>query len=234
MKTFLILAAIIFVPFIWFIVRMLRFTDETVGEDSLAFGLDTSPNRTRTYQFSASDYFGTFSKVMFGFVFVMMLVISLMLVKFVPQQEGFFLPLMVFFILLYLAFALYLAHCFYIDWQFWAITRNVSVTFDPYALRIAIEGPQGFAVFTPETISHIEHHLLKIDNYKHPLYGYGCLCIVGTDGQFVWVNSLFFKSFSQQSFLERFFPSVPVTVVQHKFPYVSIINQFGSAPTAEL
>lgn len=63
METFFILAVVVFLPFVWFIVRMLRFTEETVGDDSLAFGLETSEKRTRTYQFSASDYFGMFIKI---------------------------------------------------------------------------------------------------------------------------------------------------------------------------
>lgn len=234
METFLILLAIIFVPFIWFIRRMLRFTDETVGDDSLVFGLETSGNRIRTYQFSASNYFGTFNKVMYAFVFVMMLVASLMLVKFVPQQEGILWLLMVSFILLFLAFAVYLAFSFYIDWKFWTITRDVSVTFDPYAPSITVEGPAQIGVLTPDTVSRIEHHLLKIDNYKHPLFGYGCFYMHGTDGQPARVNTAFFKNFSQQSFLERFFPDIPVTVVWHKFPYTSIIDQIESEQPAEL
>ena len=213
---------------------MLRFTEETVGDDSLAFGLETSPDRARTYQFSDSDYFGTFDKVMYAILFVMMFVVAFVVIKAAPQQEGLIGLLLLSFAVLYLAFAVYLAYSFYIDWKFWTITRHVSVTFDPYTPSFTIDGPQDFAVFTSETISHIEHHLLKIDNYKHPLYGYGCLCFHGTDGQFVWVNSLFFKSFSQQSFLERFFPSVPVTIVQHKFPYTSIIDQIENEQPAEL
>ena len=234
MQTFLILLAIIFVPFVWFIRRMLRFTNETVCDDSLVFGLDTSPNRTRTYQFSEADYFGTFDKALYAFTFLMMLIVAYVILQ-VPPQLGILARLTLLLALLsVLAFAGYIAYFFYIDWKFWTITRHVSVTFDPYTPSITIDGPQDFAVFTPGTLSHIDQHILKIDNYKHPLFGYGCFCMHRTDGQFVWVNAAFFNGFSARSFLERFFPPVPVTTVHHKFPYVSIIEQFGNGPSAEL
>ncbi len=135
METFLVLLAIIFVPFIWFIRRMLRFTEETIGDDSLLYGLETSPNRIRTYQFSASDYFGTFLKAMYAFLFIQMLLVSSMLMRFVPKQEGILKLLLSSFILGFLAFAVYIAYSFYIDWRFWTITRNVALTFDPYTPR---------------------------------------------------------------------------------------------------
>ncbi len=235
METFLVLLLIIFVPFVWFIRRMLRFTDETVGDDSLVFGLETSPNRTRTYQFSASDYFGTFLKGMYAFVFVQMLVVSLMLMQFVPEQEGILRLLLVAFILGFLAFALYIAYFFYVDWRFWTITRNVALTLDPYKPSITVEGPHGnFEVFTPDTLSHIEHYLIKIDNSKHPLHGYGCFCLYGTSGQTVWINNIFFSGFSSPEFLGRLFPHVPITIVWQKFPGTSMISQIENRQTAEL
>jgi|GEM_PF-2383974 len=230
METFLILLAIIFVPFVWFIWRMLRFTDETVGDDSLAFGLETSENRTRTYRFSDSDYFGTFEKVMNYILFLAMIWIVFLLTKIAMQQDARVFVFVPFFIV----FAGFFGFVIYIDQKFWTITRSVSVTFDPYTPSITIEGPQQFAMFTPDTVSHVDHHLLKIDNYKHPLFGYGCFCFHGTDGQLIWVNTAFFKSFSQQSFLERFFPPVSVTTVQHKFPYTSILDQIESEQPTEL
>ena len=230
METFFILAIIVLLPFVWFIRRMLRFTDETVGDDSLAFGLETSPNRTRTYQFSEADYFGTFLKVMYAVLFVMMLVLTFILLK-APLPQGTMQWATLFFaVVCFPASAAYIAYFFYIDWRFWTITRNVLVTFEPYTPAITINGPQDFGEFTPDTLSHIEQHLLKIDNSKHPLHGYGCLYLHGTDGQLVRVNAIFFQNFSQQSFLERYFPDASVTVVQHPFPFTSMIEQFGSNP----
>ena len=235
MEMFFILAVVIFVPFVWFIVRMLRFTDKTVGDDLLVYGLGSLENRTRTYQFSTADYFGTFDKVsLFLTAFIMMPLCSYILVRSPIPQGHLYALIFWLFILTTVAFASYIAFFFYFDWKFWTITQNVCVTFDPYTPSITVEEPNEVDVLIPDTISHIEHHQLKISNPRNPLSGYGCLCFHKMDGQLIWLNALFFKSFSQQSFLERFFPSVPVTIVQHKFPYTSIIDQVENEQPAEL
>ena len=234
METFAILLLIIFVPFVWFIWRMLRFTDDTVGEDSLVYGLDSSENRTRTYNFSASQYFGTFSKILVAAVFMQILVMAFIITKVTLRHEARLLPLLLFILLAFLACAVFLVFYFYVDWKFWTITRNVWVTFDPYMPSITVEEPTDIDVLTPDTISHIEHHLVKSSNSRYILDGYGCLCFYKTDGQLIWLNNIYFSNFSPGEFLSRFFANVPITAVLHRFPYRSLIAQLESMPTAEL
>ncbi len=235
MDTFLILLTIVGVPFVWSIIRMLRFTEETVGEDSLVYGLESSENRTRTYHFSVSEYFCTFFKVMCGTVLVEMLIGLFVVTKVALRQET--MPLLVvlmLFALVFLACATSIVFFFHVDWKFWTITRNVWVTFDPYLSSITVEEPTEIDTLTPDTISHIEHHLVKSSNPRYILNGYGCFCFYKTDGQLIWLNNSYFGNFGPSEFLHRFYSHVPITTVWHRFPYRSLIAQLGSMPTAEL
>ena len=234
METFLILLVIVGGPFVWFIVRMLRFTKETVGEDSLVYGLDTSENRTRTYHFSASQYFGTFLKVLYAIMFVQMLASAFITAKVIPRQEPMILVLLLSLVLIVLAFALLIVFYFYVDWKFWTITRRVWVTFNPYVPSITVEEPAEIDVLTPETVSRIEHHQIESRNPRYPLNGYGCLCFYKTDGQLIWLNNSYFANFGPSEFLIKFFSHVPVTTIWYQFPYRSLLAQIGSMPTAEL
>ena len=234
METFLILLVIVGGPFVWFIVRMLRFTQETVGDDSLVYGLDTSEKRTRTYHFSASQYFGTFLKVMYAVIFVQMLASAFIIVKVFPRQEPMLLVLLLALVLIFLAFAFFIVYYFRVDWKFWTITRNVWVTFNPYVPSITVEEPAEIDVLTPETVSRIEHHQIESGNPRYPLNGYGCLCFYKTDGQLIWLNNGYFTNFGPSEFLIKFFSHVPVTIIWYQFPYRSLLAQIGSMPTAEL
>lgn len=228
MKTFFILLILISIPFVWFIRRMLRFTEDTVGEDSLVYGLDSSKKRTRAYQFSASQYFVTFMNVLCALVFIQMLVAIFVVAKTNFPQEPLRLLLSFVFTLALLAFAVFLIFYFYIDWKFWTITQNVRVTFDPHIPSIIVGEPTEFYILTPDTVSHIEHHLVKSSNPRYLLNGYGCLYFYKTDGQLIWLNNIFFRNFSQYEFLGRFFPGVPVSTIYHRFPYRSLIAHFES------
>lgn len=208
MATFFILLIIIFAPFVWYINRALRFTNETVGEDSPL-------HKERTYQLSASQYFGEFTKVLFAIVLVMTVVLSYIMSKVAFQQE----PLGAVFALFFLAFAGFLYYYFLFDWQFWTITRNVILTLNPFQPSIIVESPTNHAILTPDNVIGIEKHLIKVDNSKNPFSGYGYYLFYSEDGHSTCLNTIFFSHIGHFEFLERFFGHVPQTIVWHAFPW---------------
>ncbi|MCK8492084.1 hypothetical protein M0L20_09515 [Spirosoma sp. RP8] len=213
METFIILLVIVFVPFIWFIYKMIRYTDDTIGENSPLY-------RERTYEILTEDYFVTFYKGMLAVIFIQFLIIVKILVGEAIRQADprVFIPALFFFFM-----AVYLTFIFYVDWQYWTITRDVQLTLNPFDSSIHIDSPTQLATLTPENVDYIESHLRKSDNPKEPLYGYGYLLFYLTDGTIVWVNNLFFADHAE--FLERHFKGKPLTTVYHRIPWVRELLQ---------
>jgi hypothetical protein len=209
METFFILLAIVFVPFIWFIIRMLRYTDETIGENSPLY-------KTRMYQVSAWDYFVKFDKVGWAVCAIMMLTLSKIMIDVAVNQE----PLAWLFVLTFAAASVLFGSFFYVDWQYWSITRHVAITLDPTQPSIIVDSPTTYSVLTPQNVTHIEHHLKKSSNSKDPLGGYGYFLFYTESGQAVQVNNNFFVHIE---FLERFFKYIPSTVVMHRMPWPNTI-----------
>ena len=129
---------VVFLPLAWFILRMLRFTNETIGEDSPL-------HKERTYQFSASQYFSDFLRIANPILAVMMLVLAFIMSKAAIRQQE---PLLFIFSLFFLGFS---GH-FYFDWQYWTITRNVLVTLNPFKKSITLDGPSQYSVLTADTV----------------------------------------------------------------------------------
>lgn len=211
MKNFFLLFTIIFVPFAWFLYRALRYTKETIGEDSPLY-------TEQTYHFSAYSYFCKFYKVLLAIVLAEMLfLIDVMTRAAVNQQE----PLIFLFVLLFVAFAGFLGFFFYFDWQYWTITRNILITLNPLLPGIVVASPRVDRVLTPENVLRIEHHVKKITSAKDPLGGYGYFLFYTRDGQVTLVNDVFLI---HVEFLKRFFSTVPSGIIYHKLPWVGGIN----------
>lgn len=215
MHTFFILLIVVFAPFVWFIVRSIRYTNETVGEDSPVY-------RERTYEFSDYQYFGQFTKLLLAFILIQMIMIVYVMSKAAIIQHE---PLLFLFVLLFSAFVGYLGFVFYFDWQYWTITRNVLITFNPLKKSITVNGPTQYSVLTPDNVVRIEQHIKKISSSKDPLGGYGYYLFYTTDNQITRVNNLFFSHIGHFEFLERFFPNTPQTIVEHRLPWITDLNQ---------
>ncbi|GAB3980545.1 hypothetical protein GCM10028806_48330 [Spirosoma terrae] len=209
MERALFVLAALFIPFIWFIYRMIRYTDDTIGENSPLY-------RERTYEILWEHYFVAFYKIMLVVMFIMMLLLSKIIFTEATRLHNplIFLPALFFF-----GFAIYLLFVFYVDWQYWTITRDVQLTLNPFDPSIHVESPDQIATITPENVTQIESHLRKSDNPKEPLYGYGYLLFYLTDGTIVRINNLFFSHYGE--FLERFFQDTPKTTIYHRTPWIS-------------
>ncbi|MCX6213062.1 hypothetical protein [Spirosoma sp.] len=217
METFFILFVLVFVPAGWFLVRALRYTDETVGENSPLY-------KERTYQFSASRYFLGFFKLLMAVVLVEMIGLSFILTKQVIAHTPSPFPL-AWLVLVFAAFVVLLALFFYIDWQYWTITRNVSVTLNPFQPSIFVDNPQYYSTLTPDNVVRIERHVKKTSTSKDPLSNYGYYLFYTNDGQITRINSIFFDDLE---FLERFFSTVPNTIVYHRIPWITDCTQAGN------
>ncbi|WP_460910142.1 hypothetical protein [Spirosoma areae] len=206
METFFMLMVLVFLPFGWFMLRMLRFTNETVGEDSPVY-------RERTYQFSASQYFGQFTKLLLAFLIIGMPILVYVMIKVAIQQDQFIGLLFAFF---FSVFVLFLTFFFYVDWLYWIITRNISITFNPFQSSLTIHSLKGSICLTTDNLSRIEEHLTKSSNSKYVFDRYGYILFYTTDGQIVQINNIFFSHIGHVEFIERFFQKIPKTIVWHR------------------
>lgn len=205
METFFILLAVIFIPFVWFIVRVLRYTDNTIGENSPVLTI-------RTYHFSARQYFVQFEKCMLAILLVVMPLLAWISFNAAIQQDmlvGYFLCLV------FLASTAFIAFYFYFDWQYWTITRNVSITLNPFQPSITVQSPTRDWVLTPDSVLRIEEHIKDPRTVSKLMGGYGYFLIYTVDNQIVQVNSIFLSGFVYTEFLERFFSNTPRTIIWH-------------------
>ncbi|MBC7570871.1 MAG: hypothetical protein H7319_14220 [Spirosoma sp.] len=198
METFLILLAIIFVPFIWFIWRMLRFTDETVGDDS-PFA------RTITVHWSAERFFKRFDLV-FAYLFMSMGMMFFftgisVIARFPNQLTGFL--IMFLFSLITTGMGVY---AFEIQARLWRLIRHKRITFESETRQITIEDKDGFVTLTASDVARIEHHG-NVKNYKVPIVGFDTFVL--TNGNRYSIHDLFLPI----DVVDYHFPGVPQNVV---------------------
>ena len=212
MKNALLVLAIIFIPFIWAIYKMIRYTQKTIGDESPLYS-------EQSYHFSAYDYFCQFLKLLYAFLFGQML-----LLVYIMTKEAFRLhePLLLLFVLFFAAFTGFLGFVFYFDWQYWTITRDVHITLNPHEPSITISSPDQIRILTPSNVVRIEHHLRKTSNSKDLLGGYGFFLFFEADGTVTQLNNIFLIDFE---FLERFFKNVPQTIVWRNYPWVNLTRE---------
>ena len=149
----------------------------------------------------------------------MSLVLSSIMSEVAFRQEPSVAAFVAAFGMFFLAFAGFLCYYFHFDWQFWTITRDVTLTMNPFQGSLTVESPTFFAVLTPDTITRIEHHLIKVGNSKSPFNGYGYYLFFGNDGQTTRLNTIFFSHVGHFEFMECFFGHVPQTLIWHSFPW---------------
>jgi len=212
MATFFFLFVVVFIPFIWFIVKMLRYTSKTIGDESPLYS-------EQSYSISAYDYFFRFSKILLASLPAQMIFLAWIMAKEAIRLHE---PLLFLFPLCFASFAAYICFIFYFDWQYWTITRNIYLTLNPHLPSITITSPNQISFLTPSNVVHIEHHLRKTENSKDPLGGYGFFLFYDADQNVTQLNNIFLI---HVEFLERFFKDVPQTIVWHKYPWVAYADQ---------
>lgn len=217
METFFILMVVVFLPFGWFIIRMLRYTKETVGADSPL-------TKERTYHISAAQYFSIFSEsTLNAFVAIMMLVLAFITTREAIRQD----LLLLLFPVCFLTFTGFFCFFIYFDWQYWTLTRNMLVTFNPFHPSITVDSPTQYYLLTPDNVVHIERHEKDSRRVSRMVAGYGYYLFYAIDGQIIQVNNRFFNDFIRTEFLERFFPNTPQSVIRHSSTWTTDLNYSG-------
>lgn len=216
METFLILLAIIFVPFMWFVVRMLRFTDETVGADS-PFA------RTITVRWTAARFFKRFD-LLFAYLFIGMSVVLFFagistIARFPNQLTGFL--IMVLFSLTTAGIGLY---AFEIQARLWKFIQHKRVTFEPETRQLTIEDKGYCVTLTALNAAQIEHHY-NVKNYKAPIVGFDTFVL--TNGSRYSIHELFLPA----DVIDFYFPGVSQTIIPRNQMWFS---PKGDTPITEL
>lgn len=207
METFFILFTLVFALFLWYLESAFRYTDETVGKNSPVY-------TERTYQFSASQYFGQFIKLLLIFTLIISLLLVQVMTNVAIQQHK---PFVFLFAFSFLSFAGFLVFFFYVDWLYWStFTRHVAITFDPFQPSLIIYSSNQTHLITSQNLLRIEHHLTQSSNSKYLFGGYGYILFYTTDGQIAQINNIFFNHVGHTEFVERFFPTVTQTIVWHR------------------
>jgi hypothetical protein len=161
---------------------------------------------------SFSDYFFTFEKISWAACTVVMLALVKIIVDVALNQE----PLAWLFVLTFAAAAALFGACFYVDWQYWLITKGVKVTLDPTQPAIIVDSPSTYSVLMPENILRIEEHRKDSGKVSRMLADYGCFLIYTTDGQSIPINFILLGGFVYTEFVERFFSAIPRTIIWHQ------------------
>lgn len=209
MKTFW-LFALIFIPFTWFIIRALRFTDETIGKRSPVYSV-------QSYRISSLQHFGTLVHILLGVVVVMMLATARLLLPEIPRQPSVLIVLLG-------VLAIIAVPCFfyYVDWQYWKLVRDKTITLNPETSSIQVDNGISQVALTPATLMRIEQHIKRTTSTRDPLGLYGYYVFYPVSVPPVVLSNTYFL---HNEFLDRYFKEVPQTQIEHKIPW---------PPTAEL
>jgi len=198
METFLVLLAIIFLPFVWFITKALRYTARNVGQNS-PFA------RTVTVRWSAGAFFTRLELiglyVLMG-IGLLLLFIAMGILSRQPDQVAGFLFLFLM-SMGAIGFGLYAVN---IQAKLWELIRHRSVSFDPATRQVTISEHDRCRTIAAPDVATIEHH---IDNRggRGPMIWFYTLIL--SDGQRYSIHDLLLPI----DIIDHYFPSVPRTTV---------------------
>lgn len=203
MNTFL-LFALIFIPFVWSIWQLVRYTDETIGDRSPVYSI-------QTYSVTALQHFGTFTHIILLTLSLLMLATVALLIPAIVAQPSalLILPLL-------LAIVGLTAFFCYFDWQYWKLVRGKAVTMNPFEQSIQVDDGISQIVLTPANVIHLEHHTKISTSTKDLLAIYGYCVFCTEENQTVVLSN---RYFIENELLERYFKTVLQTHTGHKLPW---------------
>lgn len=204
----LLVFALVFLPVGWFIWRMLRYTAQTVGNES---PLNTT--LTRSYSF-LSHFFGGNS--FFALLFAIQGFMFLSLIPGMRWPDNYpwaAISLMTFIIVMMLGMAGFL---YWMQWQYWLIIRNKVVTYVPELLQIYVEQDSETWLLSEESVQKIENHTAAPDAGKF-VRSYGYFVFHLKSGQIVTLSETFF---GWPEIMQRYLGRVPLEIFYYKIPTV--------------
>ncbi|RRA98986.1 hypothetical protein [Larkinella rosea] len=206
--------AFVFLPVGWFIYKMLRFTAKTVGNESpLAIVV--------SYEIDEWEYFTQFNyllNVFFTLISVLLLYITVFFA--IPAAKAYWHWIIGLSLLATTLYSLwFMTLVFRLDWQYWLITRNKTVTLDPTDKSLEIATWQETIRFTATDLQEIEKHGPGLKSSRM-VAGYSYLVFKLKTGRSFCLN--FNKSYLDFA-LEDYFKTVPIRYVPHKIPWIKAV-----------
>ncbi len=197
METFFSILLIIFIPFIWVIYKMIRYTTDAVGENSPFL-------RKQSIEWTAKRFFSS-SETLFSGVMLLLGLITLWLTLANLPSDPLAIGLLLLSIALFFGVAI---HTFWLQWKHWHQFKGRTITFDPTDLCITITQDNSHVILNSHTVSDIEYHINN--RTKGPDFSYWTFIL--TNGSRHSISNLFFFP----DVVEHYFKRLTHTVVVHE------------------
>ena len=203
--------AFVFLPVGWFIYKMLRYTAKTVG--------DESPLATVvSYEIEDWEHFTRFD-IFFLIFFALINIVMLYIMAFfaAPAATAYWHWLITLGCLGVSLFSLwYVVQLFRLEWQYWFITRNKTITLDPTDKSLEIATSNETVCFTAAEVDVVEKHGPGLNSSKL-VAGYRYFIFKLKDGRRIYLNHN--KSYLDFA-IDDYFKTVPIQYVPHKIPWI--------------
>jgi hypothetical protein len=210
MNAFLITVSVL-TPFAWVIYKLLRYTAKTIGDESPLVIVVR-------YKIEDWQYFTRFDYIL-NVVITLLMVSMLYADVFVlmPASNSFWHWMVSLGLFAACLYALWLiASVFKLDWQYWLITRNKTVTLDPADKSLTIDTAEEIIRFSADDVQEIEKHGSGLKSSKM-VAGYSYLIFKLKNGHAVYLNLN--KSYLDFA-IDDYFKTVPIQYVPHKIPWI--------------
>ena len=207
----ILIFATVFLPVGWFIYRMIRYTAKTVG--------DESPLATAvTYKIEDWDYFIRFDFLVLGLLtWVSLYMLYIMLFMGISSATAYWHWLICLGCLASSFYGLsYVVLVLKLNWQYWLITREKTITLDPADKSLTIATAEEIIRFSAADVQEIEQHTSGLSSSKMAA-GFSYLIFSLKDGQAVYLNLN--KSYLDFA-IDDYFKTVPIQRIPHKIPWI--------------
>lgn len=213
MNVFLITVSVL-APFAWVIYKLLRYTAQTIGDESPLVIVVT-------YKIEDWAYFSRFNFLfLIFFTLINLFMMYVMLFIAIPSATAYWHWLIGMGCLASSVYGLwYTFLIFKLEWQYWLITRNKTITLDPTDKSLEIATRYKTVRFAADDVQEIEQHSSGLASSKM-VAGYGYLIFKLKDGRTAYLNLN--KSYLEFA-LEDYFKNVPFRRIPHKIPWIKAV-----------
>ncbi|GAB3322438.1 hypothetical protein GCM10027299_18100 [Larkinella ripae] len=207
----LLITMMVLTPFGWFIYRLIRYTAKSLGDES-PLSVQVS------YQITEQEYFTRFDFLFLIFFVLSNLFIIYLAIFFAIQTAS--TPWHRLSALVMLAVSLYILwwsiRLFRLEWQYWLITKEKTVTLNPADKSVEIATSGDTVYFTVAEVEKIENHTPDFSSGKL-VTGYRYFIFHLKDGRRIYLNHN--KSYLDFAIAD-YFKSVQILRIPHKFPWI--------------
>ncbi|GAB3895716.1 hypothetical protein GCM10028803_12520 [Larkinella knui] len=210
MNVFLITVSVL-APFGWVIYKLLRYSAQTIGDESPLVIVVT-------YEIEDWEYFVSFN--FFFLLFFTLINLFFLYAAVFFQISAAAVSWHWFIRLCFLASSVYaLWWCvllFRLEWQYWLITKGKTITLDPTDKSLEIATSQETVRLTAADVDEVEKHAPGLNSGKM-VAGYQYFIFKLKDGRRVYLNHN--KSYLDFA-IDDYFKTVPTQRISHKIPWI--------------